>query len=102
MFDNLKEKVNYEFERYFVYLDLISRADFKQKAFEIAAKQAIYNKILSEIDNMTSEDIKLLMVIEDLVDVMYQKAYSKGLIVLGAHGELNDNAWKQIFTMIKL
>jgi hypothetical protein len=101
MFLNLLEKVNYEYGKYVSYLHLISRADFMSRAYEIAVKQAIYERLIKEIskDGIGAEKEKKMMQMGNVVDEIYLKGNTKNIITL-KHGEITDSSWSQLLVGI--
>jgi hypothetical protein len=97
MFLTLLEKLNYEYEKYVMYLNLSSRPEFMTRAYEIASKKAIYERMIKAIEdgeiNVALE--KKLLAIDNLIDVMYMKGDMKNNITL-RNGKLTDTSWSQL------
>jgi hypothetical protein len=101
MFLNLLEKLNYEHDKYNMYLDLVSRADFKGRAYEIACKNAIYERLLDAIsrNEITEPMERKMLAMEDVVDVIYLKGSQKNNITL-KRGSLTETSWSQLMTCL--
>lgn len=97
MYKDLKEKLEYEYEKYFSYLKLISRTDFFSRSFEIAAKTAIYNSLIEEFEknNIDDDKLEIMMKQEDLLDFLYFKTKSSLTIV-------NEKLTKESIALCKI
>lgn len=103
IFNNLTEKLDYEWERYFYYIQLISRADYMHKAFEIAAKEAIKNKIATAFKTgaLSDSQVNQMMLSDDIVDIIFTKASDKQLITLDSGGHLTEQSFQLIMQSVK-
>lgn len=100
MFDNLIDKIDYEYDRYLDYLILISRPDLINKAYEIVIKKAIHDRLAEDYEahKLNEETIIFMMNTEDLIDFMYMKL-SK---FLGFRdGKISDASWQFGLSKIK-
>lgn len=100
MFDNLIDKLKYEYEKYYCYLKLISRTDFYTRAYEIAVKEAIYQALFKDIENekLDKDMEELLFQQENTVDFIFMKASDEAVIW---KKELTNDSWAMIKSKIK-
>ncbi len=100
MINNIKDKLEFEHEKYFSLVKIISRTEFYTRAFEIAAKKAIYNALSLDLNNnaLSDELIEFLLQQENMIDFIYLKA-GKDMIL--TNGELSDNTWSRLKIKIK-
>ncbi len=102
MFNSLYEKIEYEWKRYVNYLMLVSRAEYISRAYEIAAKEAIYRRLNMEIKNKSfnSKLEKQMLYTDNLIDYMYMQLNTKEVIVL-KDGNIDDAAWHRIMLYLE-
>lgn len=100
MFENIIDKLNYEHEKYFCYLKLISRTDFYTKAYEITVKEAIFKALSDELtQQILPKDLEeLLFHQENIIDFIYMKAADDAVIW---KKELTKDSWSRIKAKIK-
>lgn len=93
LFDNLIDKIDYEYDRYYDYLVLISRPDFVSRAYEIVVKKAIHDKIAEDYgkNRLKQETILFMMNTEDLIDFIYMKL---SRFLEFRNGEITDASWR--------
>lgn len=95
MFENLEEKINYEFDKYTAYMRLVSRVDFMTRAYEFSCKKAIYDKLTEEYEKgaFTQHELEMLISRDDLIDYMY--AIGRKNIVL-CNERMTDASWSYL------
>lgn len=73
MYDNLLEKLEFEYSKWsnFVYAGSVSEA--MTRAFELAYKRALYQKLKDEYMNYTDSEMKMLMKRKNIIDYIYLK-----------------------------
>ena len=97
MFDKLEDKIEFEFKCLCNLYSLGSIEEFIFRAYEIAAKMAIYKKIQNELANKEIPDImkEKMLKKHNLIDYLYLKGDSNNVISV-CHGEISDSTWKRI------
>lgn len=101
MFNDLKDKIDYEYDKFTSYLSLVSRPDIMSRSFEIACKQAIYTRLCEDYASgrLKNEMVDKLMAVNDVIDFVYHKALMKNIITLQKNG-LTSTSWQQIITSL--
>lgn len=96
MFDNLLEKLEYEYSKWsnFVYAGSVSEA--MSRAFELAYKRALYQKLKDEYMNYTDSEIKMLMNRKDVMNYIYLKLKDRKCLRLD-----NEKIPEEDFKIIK-
>ncbi len=103
MYKNLKEKIDYEWKKYICYLRLMSVADVITHAYEIAAKTAIFNRLITDVTVGTMDDSlsSIYMNTNDIIDTLFFRAKEKELVIL-TNGTITDELWEQIKHLLEL
>lgn len=73
MFDSLLEKLEFEYSKWsnFIYAGSVSEA--MSRAFELAYKRALYQKLKDEYINFNDSELRILMNRKNLIDYIYLK-----------------------------
>lgn len=97
MFDKLEDKIEFEFKYMCNLYSLGSIEEFISRAYEIAAKMAIYKKIQQELEKKEIPDMtrEKMLKKHNLIDYLYLKGESNNVISV-CHGEISDSTWKRI------
>lgn len=100
VFDNLLEKLKYEFDKYLAYMHLVSRSDFMTRAYEISCKKAIYDRLINayEKKSFVQHELEMMMNQDDLIDYIYM--IGKKHIVL-CNECITEESWLYIRQAIK-
>lgn len=89
----IEDKLKYEEDSFFCYLQLCSRATLIDRAYEISAKKAIYAKLTEELPKLSPEKRKVLSRTDDIVDFLY--LHHKALIEV-SDGKLTSFSWTKL------
>lgn len=102
MFEDLVDKIDFEREKYFTYLRLISREDFYTRAFEICVKEAIIERLMEDAKNKAfSENTEsFFMQLDNLLDTIYLKSSQKKCIVI-ENNRITDESWNKMIQCSK-
>ena len=97
MFDKLEDKMDFEFKYMCGLYALIRIEECISRSFEIAAKMAIYKKIMEELekDNIPKLMQDKMLQKSNLIDYLYLNGNSNNIIVINYDG-LSDNTWKRL------
>lgn len=103
MFNDLIEKIDFEFDKYLSYLRLVSRSDLIDRTFEITCKKLIYERLRDEYTEgkLPAELVEKLLVINDVIDYIYLKSSSKNLLNIRKNG-FAGNSWNQILLSLNI
>lgn len=96
MFDNLLEKLEYEYSKWsnFIYAGSVSEA--MSRSFEIAYKRALYLKLKEEYMNFETDELMILMNRKNIIDFIYLKLKDKNSTRL-----INEQIPEEDFYLIK-
>ncbi len=84
MYDNIEQKLDFEWQVWFNFIYASSVADYLTRAFEIAVKRAIYRQLKNFIsmDKLSTIQISYIMMRENFIDYMYLKCKDAGCLIL--------------------
>lgn len=101
MFENLKEKIDFEYKVFLELLKASSRTEIISRAFEIAYKEALYRRLLDSLKtNLIAEaTYKYMLLSESTLDQMYLSAKSNNLLKL-ENGVIPDTVWENILKAV--
>ena len=96
MFDNFLEKIEFEYSKWsnFIYAGSVSEA--MSRAFEIAYKRALYQRLKDEYMNFTDIELRMLMKRKNVIDYIYLKLKDRKRIRL-----INEDILDEDFKLIK-
>lgn len=96
MYDNLLEKLEFEYSKWsnFVYAGSVSEA--MSRAFELAYKRALYQKLKDEYINYTDSEMRMLMNRKNIIDYIYLKLKDRKCLRLD-----NEKIPEEDFKIIK-
>ncbi len=97
MFDKLEDKIEFEYKYLCSLYALDSIESCMSRAYEIAAKFAIYKKIQRELEKDGIPELmkEKMLHKQNLIDYLYLKDGSNNAILI-CNGEINDTTWKRI------
>ena len=103
MFDDLKIKIDFEYNIFLHFLNAQSRPDIVSRAYEIAFKLAVYRRLVKAIDDgglkEDSEFYSKMMSSENILDQLYLSAKSKGCLSLD-NGDISDKVWNSLIKAV--
>lgn len=92
----LDEKIKYEWKNYMCNIKLMSKTDILTHSFEISVKQAIYKRLMDDINNGSTESFpEDVMAAPDLIDTLYH-AFVSGPDTMLDNGSIKDMTWEYI------
>lgn len=73
MFDSLLEKLEYEYSKWSNFIFAGSVSEAMSRAFEIAYKRALYQRLKEEAFEFSDDELRFLMCRKNLIDYIYLK-----------------------------
>lgn len=97
MFDKLEDKIEFEFKCMCSIYSLASFEECLSRAYEIAAKIALYRRIQFELEhgNMPEMLKQKMLHKQNLIDYLYLKGETNKIITISG-GDISENTWKRI------
>lgn len=95
MFDDIEQKIDYEYEKWANFIYTTTTPDYLSRAFEIAAKRAMYHKIKEKLSEFTCPQITYVMKRQEFLDYMYLKCFEANYIIL-TNGGIDDDTFKRM------
>jgi len=91
MFDSVLEKLEFEYSKWsnFIYAGSVSEA--MTRAFEIAYKRALYQRLKDECMNFNDNELRMLMNRKNVIDYIYLKLKDKKNIRLDNEKILDED-----------
>lgn len=102
MFKDLFDKIEFERQKFFSLLRLVSREEFYCRAYEIAVKEAVIERLkeAAEKNSLSENTINYFMTVDNLLDTIYLKSYQKKCIVL-ENNHITDESWNKMIQCSK-
>ncbi len=95
MFDDINEKIEYEWRKWENYLYLQSSPECVSRSYEITVKRLIYQMLIKRLDKMNDFDKRAMMYKKDFIDFMYSKSSDEQIIEIKS-GKIPDDVFEKM------
>lgn len=102
MFDDLKTKIDFEYNVFLELLKALSRTELISRSYEIAYKMALYRRLINYLSNeelKSSSFYSSMMSSENTIDQLYLSSKSNGFLSLN-NGEIPDSEWNNLMDSV--
>jgi len=99
MFDNILEKLEYEYSKWSNFIYAGSVSDCMSRSFEIAFKRALYQKLKETVIDFNDDEVRIAMQRKNLIDYIYLKLKDNKCLIL-ENEYISDENFKKIKELI--